>query len=110
MLARPTAGGMDRDRPGPFIDDGGLLRFDDRWVALTEAQLPVVELLVARLGSVVRNDELLAAYEAGGGTGTPAALRPLIHRLRQRVGAVGLVLHVVRRRGVLLEPAAETLR
>jgi DNA-binding winged helix-turn-helix (wHTH) protein len=94
----------DHDEPNVFVDDDGLLRAGGRWVALTDAQLPVVRLLVSRLGSLVRNDELLAAYEAGGGTATNGALRPLVYRLRQRLAPVGLELHVVRNRGVLLEP------
>ena len=87
------------------VDDDGLLRFAGHWVAVSETQLPVVRLLVERLGSVVRNDEILAAYESGGGTATEAALRPLIFRLRRRVEQIGLEVHVIRRRGVLLQPA-----
>jgi DNA-binding winged helix-turn-helix (wHTH) protein len=95
----------DNDEPTVFFDDDGLLRAGGRWVALTDAQLPVVQLLVARLGSLVRNDEILAAYRMGGGTATSGALRPLVYRLRQRLAPIGLELHVVRNRGVLLEPS-----
>jgi DNA-binding winged helix-turn-helix (wHTH) protein len=94
----------------PVIDADGLLRFDGRWVAVSETQLPVVELLVARFGELVSNDAVLAAYGTGGGTTTRTALRPLVHRLRQRLDPIGLTLHVVRRRGVVLDAAAGDLR
>jgi DNA-binding winged helix-turn-helix (wHTH) protein len=90
----------------PVVDDDGLLRFGGQWVAFTETQIPVVELLVARFGTLVRNEDLLAAYAAGGGSTSAATLHPLIYRLRRRLASVGLTLHVVRRRGVLLDVTA----
>lgn len=98
------------DTPGegaPILDGDGLLRYRGRWVAVSDTQLPVVELLVRRFGALVSNDDLLAAYASAGGAETTTALRPLVYRLKRRVGVVGLTLHVVRRRGVLLEPDAE---
>jgi DNA-binding winged helix-turn-helix (wHTH) protein len=89
----------------PVLDRHDLLRYGGRWVAVTDAQVPVVALLVSRFGSLVTNEELLVAYGSGGGATSPSALRPLVYRLRQRFSAVGLTLHVVRRRGVLLEAA-----
>jgi DNA-binding winged helix-turn-helix (wHTH) protein len=94
----------------PVMDPDGLLRFDGRWVAVSEVQQPVVELLVERFGELVSNDDVLAAYGAGGGTTTPTALRPLVHRLRQRLAPMGLTLHVVRRRGIVLDAGAGDLR
>ena len=87
----------------PVVDKDGLLRFDGKWVAITNTQLPVIELLVRRYGTLVSNDDVLGAYGSAGGAATASALRPLVYRLRRRVATVGLTLHVVRSRGVLLE-------
>jgi hypothetical protein len=87
----------------PVVDKDGLLRFDGKWVAITDTQLPVIELLVRRYGTLVSNDEVLAAYGSAGGAATTGALRPLVYRLRRRLATVGLTLHVVRSRGVMLE-------
>jgi DNA-binding winged helix-turn-helix (wHTH) protein len=87
------------------LDADGLLRFAGRWVAVPDLQLPIVELLVHRQGNVVRNEELLDAYRRAGGAATISSLRTLLHRLRTRLRGIGLTLHVIRGRGVLLEPA-----
>lgn len=93
-----------------FLDESGLLRVAGRWVAIPDTQLPVVDLLLRRLGSVVRTEELLEAHRDGGGSGTAASMRPLVHRLRRRFDAVGLTLHVVRGRGVMVEPTRVEVR
>ncbi len=95
-----------RDGRAAFVDDGGLLRFAGRWIAVTDQQAPMVELLARRLGSLVRNEELLAAHCAGGGANNRGALRARICRLRRQLATVGLTLHVVRGRGVLVEPVS----
>lgn len=84
------------------LDEDGLLRFEGRWVAITDAQLPVVRLLVAAAGHLVRTEDILDAYCDGGGSPSDSSLRSLIHRLNQRLRTVGLRLHVVRNRGVVL--------
>ncbi len=89
----------------PVLDEDGLLRFDGRWVAITDIQIPVVDLIVRNHGHLVRNAEIQAAYGSAGGSATSGAVRTLVQRLRSRVAAVGLRLHVVRSRGVILEPA-----
>lgn len=51
---------------------------------------------------LVRNEDLSRTYlDAGGGT-SPASFRTLIRRVAKRLSEVGLKLHVVRRRGVIL--------
>lgn len=87
----------------PLLDDDGLLRFRGRWVAIPDAQLRVVALLVARLGVLVRRDEIAAAYAAGGGTANDNTISTVLFRLRHRFAEVGLVLQFVRGRGVILE-------
>lgn len=87
----------------PVIDADGPLRFGGQCVALSASQIPGAALLVRRLGSLVRNDDLLAAYAAGGGSTTGSPLHPVVCRRRRRLAAAGLTLHVVRRRGVVLD-------
>jgi DNA-binding response OmpR family regulator len=86
----------------PTVDDQGLLRVGPRWVDLSPAQAPVVELLVEHLERVVRYDAIAATYERTGGSSHAASIRTLLTRIGSRVRPVGLDLVTVRRRGVLL--------
>lgn len=86
----------------PQLDEDGLLRLGGRWVAIPDAQLPVVALLVAGFGKVVRRDALIAAYVNAGHSGNEASIRSLVSRISSRVAQLGLRLHTVRGRGVLL--------
>lgn len=91
----------------PTLDQDGLLRHRGRWVAISDSQLPVVALLLSRLGRLVRDSEILAAYVDAGGSGSQASFRSLVHRVRSRLGELGLELRSVRGRGFVLDvPAA----
>jgi hypothetical protein len=90
----------------PTLDDDGLLRFRGRWVPIPDTQIPVVDLLVRNLGRLVRRSEVQAAYEQAGGSVTATSLRSLIYRLGRRVTDVGLRLHVIRSRGLILDVGA----
>jgi DNA-binding response OmpR family regulator len=94
----------------PWLDDDGLLHHEDRWVSIPDSQLPMVELLVARFGQLVRTDELAAAYTAAGGSENRSSIRTAIVRVRSRVSAVGLSLRAARQRGVVLEANASDRR
>ena len=96
---------MDDTRQTPVLDDDGLLRFGGRWVAVPDSQLGVVAALVRRHGHLVRHEELRDAYCQAGGSGTRESMRALRARLTRRFAAVGLTLHVVRNRGMVLETA-----
>lgn len=89
----------------PHLDDDGLLWFRDRWVALTEAQLVVMGVLVRNFGRLVRYDDLQEAYGHAGGSATARSFRALIGRLGVRLADIGLKLHSVKRQGILLVPA-----
>jgi hypothetical protein len=89
----------------PHLDDDGLLHFRGRWVAISDSQVPMVRLLVARFGQLVRTDELTDAYAAAGGTKNISSVRTAITRVRNRVAEVGLALEVARHRGVVLQAA-----
>jgi DNA-binding response OmpR family regulator len=85
----------------PVLDDGGLLRVGEMWVAIPDAQLALAHLLLARFGTVVRTEELVDAHAAANPT-TPASITPVLGRLATRFDEVGLALTVVRGRGVVL--------
>jgi hypothetical protein len=89
----------------PRLDAHGLLRHRGRWVAITDAQLPIVARLVEDFGKIVSNGELAEAYCAAGGTSKDVSMRTALKRLRHRVAEVGLVLRAVRKRGVILDDA-----
>jgi hypothetical protein len=93
------------DPATPVLDDDGLLRHRGLWVAISDAQIPVVDLLVRNIGRLVSAAELRRAYIAAGGSGSSASLRSVVHRLGRRVAEVELRLHVVRGRGVVLDAA-----
>jgi hypothetical protein len=84
------------------LDDDGLLRRGDHWVAISEAQLPVLRLLLANVDRVVRFDAIVQAYESGGGSGHPASVRTGLSRLEARLRSIGIDVESVRRRGVIL--------
>jgi hypothetical protein len=90
----------------PWLDDDGLLHVGDRWVSISDAQLPMIRLLLDRFGQLVRTEELVAAYTAAGGTDNPTSIRTAIVRARARVASVGLDLRGARQRGVVLELAS----
>jgi DNA-binding response OmpR family regulator len=87
----------------PVLDDDGLLRHGGRWVPISDSQIPIVELLVRNIGRLVTSAEIRRTYTQAGGSGSATSLRSAIHRLGRRVGQVGLRLHVVRGRGVILD-------
>lgn len=90
----------------PRLDEDGLLRVGDHWVAIPDAQLPVVALLVDRYGRLVRTEAIAAAYVEAGNSGHDASIRSLVARVAHRVARLGLELHTVRGRGVVLAPSA----
>jgi hypothetical protein len=100
-LQRQAQGVDDR----PVLDDDGLLWFRHRWIAVSEGQMPVVALLVENYKQLVHHHDLTRTYQDGGGSQSAASLRTLTRRISQRLAKVGLQLHVVRRRGVLLAAA-----
>lgn len=92
-----------------MLDEDGLLRVGDDWVAIPDAQLPVVTLLVDRFGKLVRRDALVRAYVEAGNSGNEASIRSLLARVGRRVARLGLKLHTVRGRGVMLASGSHEL-
>lgn len=95
-------------RVHPVLDADGLLRYGGRWIDISPAQVPVIALLVQNFGSLVRLDEIKGAYQAGGGSGHLGSISTVIARMRRRVEHVGLELHSIRGRGLVLDaPSAD---
>ena len=90
----------------PCFDADGLLWMGDRWVNVPDAIRPIADVLVARLGQIVRRDEIVAACSAAGMSTRDSAVKGTIRRLDQRFAQVGLELHNVRDRGYVLQVAA----
>ena len=91
----------------PRLDEDGLLRVGTQWVAIPDAQIPVVILLVNQYGRVVRKDALIAAYVGAGNSSHDSSIRSLVARVARKVALLGLQLHTVRGRGVMLAPGGE---
>ena len=94
------------DDPLPRLDEDGLLRLGDAWVAIPDAQLPVVALLVDHFGNLVSKDAIVAAYVAAGHSAHDASIRSLLARISRRLAGLGLQLETARGRGVMLSPGA----
>jgi two-component system, OmpR family, response regulator len=97
-----------RTEPPAVLDSDGLLRLGDRWVAIPDAQLPLVRLLLARFDRLVRTEELTQAYVATGGSGHASSIKTVVARLASRFADVGLALTTVRGRGVVLSHRPST--
>ena len=96
------------EHPEPVLDDGGLVWFRGRWVAVSDSQIPIVDLLVQNYERLVHVDDISRTYQDNGGSDSPASLRTLLRRVGRRLTKVGLQVHVVHRRGVVLAAADET--
>ena len=88
----------------PVLDDFGVLRMNESWVALPPLEARLAEALLERMGTVTSRDLLV---RAGWPTAPPGrnALDVHVLRLRRRLHPVGLAIRTVRSRGYLMEPA-----
>jgi hypothetical protein len=84
----------------PSLDADGVLHAAGRSVALSPQRVALARLLVERFDEVVRHEELMSAGFSG--PVREGAVYLAIHRLRQRVASVGLVIVPVRGRGFVL--------
>jgi hypothetical protein len=95
---------------GPMLDPDGLLRFRGNWVAVPDAQVAVVQLLVDRFQHTVPDDDLLAVFACDGHDDATRKLAGALHRLRGRVKECNLALSRVRARGYILDHAHASVR
>lgn len=91
--------------PRPELDDDGILRFGECWVALSPVERALARVLVERFRAVVGRDTLGRSAWPGGAP-TRNALDVHVLRLRRRLAAVGLEIRTVRSRGYLMQPLA----
>jgi DNA-binding response OmpR family regulator len=93
----------------PGLDEDGLLRVGEAWVALPPIEARLAAVLLDRLGAVVGREALL---RAGWPQGAPNrnVLDVHILRLRRRLENVELSIRTVRSRGYLLEGVAKETR
>ena len=74
----------------PILDDGFLLWFGDHWSAVSDLQVPVVQLLIRNLGRTVAQDVIVTTYRRSGGSTREKAVLSLMRRLAGHFTAVGL--------------------
>jgi DNA-binding response OmpR family regulator len=97
----------ETDQQAPWVDDDGLLRHRQRWVALSPVEAALAVTLVARFGAVVGRDTL-ARRAWPNGVPTRNALDVHVLRLRRRIASLGLEIRTVRSRGYLMQAAQPT--
>src|SRR5712691_1018188 len=90
----------------PEVDDDGLPRWRDRWVALSPVEAALARALVERFGAVVGRDTL-ARRAWPHGAPTRNALDVHVLRLRRRIAPLRLEVRTVRSRGYLLQTVAD---
>ncbi|HEY8526771.1 MAG TPA: hypothetical protein VIL48_17505 [Acidimicrobiales bacterium] len=90
----------------PLLGEDRILRHAGRWVPIPPSQIAVVELLVRHYRRLVTPEQIRSAYTRAGRPVSSASVGALVKRLDERVAAVGLHVHRVRRRGVVLAPEA----
>ena len=95
-----------RGTRGIHVDGDGLLRVGDRWTALSDLQRATLFPLLHQLGRPVARSVVADEYLAAGGH-QERGLLALLNRLRPRLAALGMRLHVLRNGGVLLLPPDE---
>lgn len=101
LLAR-----ADAHRVVPGVDEDGLLRYRDGWVALSPVETCLAAALSDRFGAVVGR-EALARRAWPDGLPTRNALDVHVLRLRRRIAELGLEVRTVRGRGYVLQPCTE---
>lgn len=101
---RPGPAALLPLRPArPEIDDHGVLRYDDRWVALGQVELRTVDRLLGSWGQVVRRPDLTRATWPDGPPADQRAIDGVVKRLRRRLTPLGLRIHTVTGKGFLLD-------
>ncbi len=88
----------------PHLNEDGVLRVNDRWVALPPVEARLAGVLVDGFGAVVSRASLTrVGWPAGSSSRN--ALDVHVLRLRRRLSPLGLAIRTVRSRGYLLERA-----
>jgi DNA-binding response OmpR family regulator len=91
-----------------LLDDDGVLRADDRWVALAPLEANVLALLLERPGQVVHRPDLVEVVWPTTQPADERALDGVVKRLRRRVAPLGVRIHTVTGQGFLLDHTPES--
>lgn len=96
------------DTSEPVLDDDGVLRHHETWVALPPVEARLMAILLERGGTVVSRDSLA---RSGWPEGAPGRNALDVHmlRLRRRLEPLGMVIRTVRSRGYLLETGSRQM-
>jgi hypothetical protein len=84
------------------LDDVGIASRGDRWVALSDGQIPLLRALLASPDRVIPFDTLATAYRDAGGSDHPASVRTALSRLHAKLEPLGVKVMAVRGRGAIL--------
>ncbi len=87
----------------PVLEEGNILWFRDRWVALSPAEATLVRTLV---GHYQQCAPRRALGLDGADKAATSALYTQISRVRRRIEPLGLVVRSVRSRGFVLSPVS----
>jgi DNA-binding response OmpR family regulator len=87
----------------PTIEEGDVLRFGGRWVAVSPTELRILQALLENFDHCVTRDALDHCLGAHNG---PSALSSLVKRLRHRLEPLGLAVNTVHGRGYALSVGA----
>jgi len=98
---------MPRRTPLPRINPQGLLRFAERFVAVSPSEAPLLERLIRQFGVVVPRSALHECLPNPRGEASREELDLRIMRLRRRIRPLDLVIRIVRGHGYLLEAAGD---
>ena len=102
VIARATA--LQRrvtPQPQPTLDEFDVLWRGAQWTALAPIEARIMELLLTQCGSVVSRVQLRTAWP--NGSPGSRAVDARLAQLRERIAGLGLRIHTVRSRGLLLE-------
>jgi DNA-binding response OmpR family regulator len=83
------------------LDEFGLLRVDDRWVALSPIQERLMRQFLAEPGAPIARADIAEEIGVAGGSRS-RTIDSHILRLRTRIQPLGLTIHTIRGRGFLL--------
>jgi DNA-binding response OmpR family regulator len=108
-MATLSARAREHAQEVPRLDEHGVLRFADRWVALPPVEMRLTRVLLERFGGVTRR-EVLACAAWPEGQPARNVLDVHVLRLRRRVLDVGLTITTVRSRGYVMEATAPSRR
>jgi DNA-binding response OmpR family regulator len=88
---------------GVSLDRYGILRYGDRWVALSKAEQAVMSMLLSAFGGVVARDALeRSVWPDREPERSRRSIHVVVFRLRKRIAPLGLAISTIRSEGFLM--------